>query len=95
MKVLSIDIDYVFDTVDDWPNEDNEMWDNWHPTSKWHYYFCKYPDLNDREKIVNEENLEYLLETYTKALMQVQMQKYALVLIMILFLKDLKETILT
>ena len=68
MKVLSIDIDYVFDTVDDWPNEDNEMWDNWHPSSKWHFYFCKYPDLDDREKIVNEENLEYLLETYTKAL---------------------------
>ena len=45
MKVLSIDIDYVFDKVDEWPNEDNEMWDNWHPTSKWHFYFCKYPDL--------------------------------------------------
>ena len=45
MKVLSIDIDYVFDTVDSWPNEDGEMWDNWQPSSKWHYYFCKYPDL--------------------------------------------------
>ena len=68
MKVLSIDIDYVFDKVDEWPNEDNEMWDNWQAISKWHFYFCKYPDLDDREKIVNEENLDYLLETYTKAL---------------------------
>ena len=68
MKVLSIDIDYVFDTVDQWPNEENEMWDDWHPAAKWHFYFCKYPDLDQRENIVNEENLDYILETFTRAL---------------------------
>ena len=68
MKVLSIDLDYVFDAVDDWPNEDNEMWDNWHPYSKWYFYFCKYSDIDKRENIVNEDNLDYLIETFVNAL---------------------------
>jgi hypothetical protein len=68
MKVLSIDIDYAFPTVDEWPNDDNELWDEWHPWTKWDFYFKKYPDLNNRETIIDEQCLDYLLDTYTKAL---------------------------
>lgn len=68
MKVLSIDIDYAFPTVDEWPNEDNEMFSEWHPYTKWYYYFLRYPFLNTREKIIDEECLDYLLDTFTKAL---------------------------
>ena len=68
MKVLSIDIDYAFPTVDEWPNEDNEMFSEWHPFTKWYYYFLRYPHLNTREKIISEQCLDYLLDTFTKAL---------------------------
>lgn len=68
MKVLSIDIDYCFPNVDQWPNEDNELWDEWHSETKWKTYFAKYPDLNTRENIIDEECLDYLLDTFTKAL---------------------------
>lgn len=67
-KVLSIDIDYCFPSVDDWPNDNNELWEEWHPYTKWTQYFTKYTDLNDRSKIIDEECLDYLLETYTRAL---------------------------
>ena len=68
MKVLSIDIDYCFPNVEDWPNEDNELWDEWHPAAKWDNYFKAYPDLNCRENIVDEKCLDYMIETFTKAL---------------------------
>jgi len=68
MKVLSIDIDYSFPTVDEWPNEDNEMFSEWHPYTKWYYYFLRYPFLNTREKIIDEKCLDYLIETFTRAL---------------------------
>ena len=67
-KVLSIDIDYCFPAVDDWPNDNNELWEEWHPYTKWTNYFTKYTDLNDRSKIIDEECLDYMLETYTRAL---------------------------
>jgi len=67
-KVLSIDIDYCFPNVEDWPNEDDELWDEWHPTTKWNLYFAKYPDLKQREKIIDEKCLDYMLDTFTKAL---------------------------
>ena len=53
-KVLSIDIDYCFPSVDDWPNDNNELWEEWHPYTKWTQYFTKYTDLNDRSKIIDE-----------------------------------------
>jgi|SRR5210317_874594 hypothetical protein len=68
MKVLSIDIDYAFPTVDHWPNEDNEMFSEWHPYTKWYEYFLRYPHLNTRENIINDQCLDYLIETFTKAL---------------------------
>jgi hypothetical protein len=68
MKVLSIDIDYAFPDVDEWPNEDDEMWDEWHPHTKWDFYFKKYPDLDCRERIIEEKCLDYMLDTFTKAL---------------------------
>ena len=43
-KVLSIDIDYCFPAVDDWPNDNNELWEEWHPYTKWTNYFTKYTD---------------------------------------------------
>ena len=67
-KVLSIDIDYCFPAVEEWPNEDNELWEEWHPYTKWVEYFQRYPDLNDRDKIIDDDCLDYMLETYTKAL---------------------------
>tara|TARA_B100000902_G_scaffold309813_1_gene299292 strand:+ start:3837 stop:4682 length:846 start_codon:yes stop_codon:yes gene_type:complete len=67
-KVLSIDIDYCFPAVEDWPNDDNELWDEWHPYTKWVEYFQRYPELNDRDKIIDDDCLDYMLETYTKAL---------------------------
>tara|TARA_R100000908_G_C3755346_1_gene149786 strand:+ start:2762 stop:3601 length:840 start_codon:yes stop_codon:yes gene_type:complete len=68
MKVLSIDIDFCFPNVEEWPNEDGELWDEWHPATKWTNYFSKYPDLNCRENIVQENCLDYMLDTFTKAL---------------------------
>ena len=64
IKVLSIDIDYCFPAVEDWPNNNNELWEEWHPYTKWKQYFEKYPDLNDRTRIIDEECLDYMLETY-------------------------------
>lgn len=68
MKVLSIDIDYAFPTVDEWPDKNNELMSDWHPHTKWFYYFQKYPHLNSRENIIDEECLDYLIDTFTKAL---------------------------
>ena len=58
MKVLSIDIDYAFPSVEDWPNEDNELWDEWHPPTKWSTYFSKYPDINTRDNIIDQQCLD-------------------------------------
>ena len=68
MKVLSIDIDYAFPNVENWPNEDNELWDEWHPPTKWSTYFSKYPDINTRDNIIDQQCLDYMLDTFTKAL---------------------------
>ena len=68
MKVLSIDIDYAFPAVENWPNDDNELWDEWHPSTKWTEYFSKYPELEKRESSIDEGCLDYMLDTFTKAL---------------------------
>jgi len=68
MKVLSIDVDYCFPAIEKWPNENGELWDEWHAFTKWENYFKTYPDLNCREEIVDEKCFDYMVETFTKAL---------------------------